>query len=352
MRRRTFVLFASFLLVPLSGHAASVDPETGFPKPAFTIPDRPPFQGGHLGPGNTFYVEKTPPDYKLNTVALGPDGRLAALAWDSGRLEIYDLSSGRRVTEFSCGAKKPHGMVFSARSDRLYVVSLGRKMEAFEIPSGRRLARWTAPGGPRKYDVQDFAVDPEGRWLAYATNELSKVVSLDTEHPNPIADLGDAASLALSPDGHHLFGLNRTTLTRYATEGWQVTGRVPILAPGYSTMPVMVRAGTMGNGATTAAVPSTKGLGVYGGEELTGRFVTQQGCAHVAFLKSHGTFMIVSRALTFLAPDGTAACERVRPPSHGIAIDESGTWLALQHPGKVELYRVADVLAGCTAPPP
>jgi len=48
-----------------------------------------------MGPGNTFSVNKTLPDFYLDNFAMTPDGKVLALGWESGPIELWELQPRR-----------------------------------------------------------------------------------------------------------------------------------------------------------------------------------------------------------------------------------------------------------------
>ena len=80
------------------------------PAPTRILQDGKQFKAVTLGPGSTFSIQETPPDFQLNSFDLSPDGNWTFMNWDSGRLEIRENATGKRIAQF----KPMRGPVFEA----------------------------------------------------------------------------------------------------------------------------------------------------------------------------------------------------------------------------------------------
>jgi WD40 repeat protein len=153
------------------------------PTPFETIKNSKQFNAARFGPGNSISFVQIPPDFQLDAFALSPSGRLLAEGWASGRIELWDLQTKLRVSEFKSGIGAPGVLQFNATEDQLIVAAHGGKMVFLEVPSGKKLRGWTIPLGKYKYDIQELVLDQQGKWIAYADEESSKV--LDTAGDSP-----------------------------------------------------------------------------------------------------------------------------------------------------------------------
>jgi hypothetical protein len=90
------LLGATMSVLALSSYAEDPhhDEPKELPEPFHSVPDRQGFKALELGPDNTFSVRKTPDDFRLTDFALSPDGKMLALGWKSGRVELFGLQSG------------------------------------------------------------------------------------------------------------------------------------------------------------------------------------------------------------------------------------------------------------------
>jgi hypothetical protein len=320
---------------------------TELPKPFETIQDAKQFNAVRFGPGNTFSVVETPPDFHLYTFALSPDGSLLAMGWGSGRIELWDLHSKKRVSEFKSDAGAPGVIEFDKTGKQLIVTGSGGKLAILDLPKGKKLKSWTIPLGKYKYDLHEIVLDPKGRWLAYADEEDSKVLDISADPPKQLADLKDAYSLALSNDGHTLWTVNRNELAGFNTDTWDVMGQWPLKSSQIPTSVAVVRAGVTSNGQNTIAVPSAKGLIFYRPPNMEGTYATDKPTSAVAFIYGRNIFVNFSGALTFLSDNGMALCEKSYKHRVDYAISGDGQWLAISEFNGVDLWRVEDLLRDC-----
>ncbi len=346
---RLLIAACSFLLGPSLGRPQQqTAPKTiELPKPFETIQDTKQFNAVRFGPGNTFSVVETPPDFHLNTFAISPDGSLLAMGWGSGRIELWDLHSKKRVSEFKSDAGAPGVLEFDRTGKQLIVTGSGGKLAILDLPKGKKLKGWTIPLGKYKYDLHEIVLDLNGKWLAYADEESSKVLDASTDPPKQIADLKDAYSIALSKDGKTLWTVNRNELAGFNTETWEVMGRWPLKSSQIATSLAMVRAGVTSDGQNTIAVPSAKGLIFYRPPDMEGTYVTDKPTSAVAFISGRNIFVNFSGALTFLSDNGTALCEKPYKGRVDYAISGDGKWLAISEFNGVDLWRVEDLLRDC-----
>lgn len=319
------------------------------PAPFETFQDGKEFNAGRVGPGNTISFAQTPPDFRLSEFAISPDSRLLAMGWGSGRIEIWDIHTKRRVSEFKSGIGEPGVLRFNPAGTQLVVTGSGGKVNFLEVPSGKKLRGFVIPLGKYHYELQQLLFDPQGKWMAYADEESSKVLDVTTDSLGQLADLKDAGSLALSSDGSKLFTLNRTELVEFNTAGWEVAGRWPLKSPPVNTRPVLVRTGVTADGRGSVAVPSSKGLVIYREPEMIGDYVTEKSTSAVGFSKSHKVYINLSGEITFLTAEGKVLCKRSPQTRYGYAVSEDGEWFAISQFGSVDLWRMEDLLANCKA---
>jgi hypothetical protein len=320
------------------------------PQPFETIKYSKQFIAAHLGPGNSFYIAKTPPDFDLDTIAMSPRGRLLAMGWDSGRIELWDLQTKQRVSEFKSGIGAPLHLQFNVAEDQLIIAS-GRKVVFLEVPSGKKLRGWTIPPGKHKYGIHEIVLDRQSKWMAFADEESSKVLDIVGESPMQIGDLRDAYSVALSQDGHDLWTVNRSELTRYSTSNWQETGRYPLQAPPVEGTPPLIRTGATQDGNWSVAVPSSRGLVIYRERETVGKFVTDEFTYAVAFSRSGGTYINLTKEISLVDAAGKVLCTMSGKSWYRYSISDDGQWLALSNSDGVDVWRVEDLLHGCAVQP-
>jgi WD40 repeat protein len=124
------------------------------PAPFETFQDGKKFNAARFGPGNTISFVETPPDFRLSEFAISPDGRLLAMGWGSGRIEIWDIHTKHRVSEFKSGVGAPGVLRFNSAGTQLVVAGSCGNITFLEVPSGKRLRGFTIPLGKYKYRPQ------------------------------------------------------------------------------------------------------------------------------------------------------------------------------------------------------
>jgi WD40 repeat protein len=340
-------------LLPIPCHTqqlASIEPKR-LPPPFETIQDPKQFNAVHLGPGNKISIAETPADFRLEVFAMSPDGRLLAAGWGSGRIEIWDLHTRQKASEFKSGLGAPGTVQFDSAGNKLVVTGSSGKIAFLDALSGRKLKEWSVSLGKHKYAIQEVVLDPQGKWLAYANEESSKVLDLTTDSPRVLVDLKDAGSLALSQDSRELWITDRKELERFSTESWQSTGRWPLKSRPVADSSVVVRTGVMQDGRQTVAVPSSKGLVIYREPEMSGEYVTEDPTSRVAFARGSNSYVNLAKDMTFLTAVGKIQCRRSYSGSAVYAISDDGQWLALSQASSVELWHMEDLLHDCAAAP-
>jgi hypothetical protein len=317
------------------------------PAPFETFQDGKKFNAARFGPGNTISFVETPPDFRLSEFAISPDGRQLAMGWASGRIEIWDIHTKHRVSEFKSGVGAPGVLRFNPAGSQLVVAGSGGNITFLEVPNGKKLRGFTIPLGKYKYDIQQLLFDPEGKWIAYADEESSKVLDITTDSPSQLADLKDAGSIALSCDGSKLFTVDRSELVGFSTANWKVIGHWTLKSPPVNTSPVLVRTGVTADGKGSIAVPSSKGLVIYREPEMIGDYVTDKFTSAVGFSRAHNIYVNLSGEMTFLSAEGKVLCKKSPKNRVDYAISEDGQWLALSQFGSVDLWRMEDLLGTC-----
>ncbi len=273
------------------------------------------------------------------------------MGWASGRIEIWDTHTKHRVSRFKSPFGEPQHLQFHAANQQLAITGSGGKVAFVEVPSGKKLREFSIPLGERRYDIHELAFDPQGKWMAYADEESSKVLNLSTSTPSQLADLKDAGSLALSLDGATLFTVNRNELWAFNTANWEVIGHWPHKSPPINTASVLVRAGVTKDGKGVVAVPSANGLVIYREPEMSGEFATDKPTSAVGFARSGQVFVNLSDYISLLTADGGVLCRRFYKGRRDYAISEDGQWLALWQDNSINLWRIGDLLEQCKARP-
>ncbi len=336
--------------MPCAGQQVTHSDLPPLPSPVETIKDAKQFQAVQFGPGNQFTVLKTPPDFELAAIALSNDGHQLAIAWASGRVELWGVGEKKKIKEFKSGFS-PQSLGFNTSDDQLLISGGGGKLALFSLSEGKKMREWKLPLGQRRFDLHAVILGPEGKWVAYADEDLSHVMDISGSEPSVIADLKNAGSLALSLDGKELWTADRTELARYDTATWNETGRWPLKSPPLNTADVVVRAAVAFDGSRTVAVPSEKGLVIYREPEMLGEYVTHEPTERGVFAVGSKMFVVLGGKWTFLDASGASLCERSGKVSKDYAMSANGQWLALAQFDSVELWRMDDLVSTCKKAP-
>jgi|SRR5581483_3317370 len=318
-----------------------------FPPPTKVLQDERQFNDVRLGPGNAFSIQQTPPDFQLDSFDLSPDGKWIFMSWASGRLEVRDSETGKRIAQF----KPIPGPVFEAdyndTTKQLLVTSQHGLIRFVDPHSGKRLREIHTEVGKFKYDLQRVIVGKDGAWIAYVNEENGKVLGLKGDAPKVLADLGDAYDLALAPDGSELWLLNRDKVFGFRTDAWSRIGSAPLLTSVHpNETPTLALASF--EGSTVAFVPSQTGLLRYELKTMTGRKVTTNPTYWLGADTTRDEVLVNEKqAFSIYEVDGSLRC-KWKPFQHqSIKISENGQWLGSLNFGKVELWAMRSLVDSC-----
>jgi len=318
--------------------------------PAFAvIKNTKQFNAVQFGPGNTFAIMKTPPEFELSKFAISGDGNLLAMGWGSGKIDLWDLQKKKRIADFKSEVGAPGVIKFEPDGKHLLVTGSGGKVAVLELPKGKKSSEFVIPLGKFKYDIQQVVLDPKGKWLAYADEVSSKTLDLSAEPPKSIADLKDACTISLSADGTELWTANRTEIVAYSTASWEMIGHWPLKSLPVDTASVRLRTGVAKDGAPLVAVPSTKGLVIYRPPGMEGSYATDKSTTTVAFAVASKTYLSLGVGLTIVNDTGTMSCRRSLQGWSASDVSEDGQWIAISVSNVVSVWRMEDILRTCEA---
>jgi WD40 repeat protein len=228
MTAMKFLLCAGMLFCAFSALSQTPATLSDFP-PATRVLQGQQFNAVRLGPGNTFSIEQIPPDFQLGSFDFSPDGEWVFMSWVSGRLEVRDNKTGKRIAQF----KPMRGPVFEAdyndATKQLLVISQHGLIRFVDPHSGKRMREIHTEIGKFKYDLQKVILAKDGAWIAYVNQENGKVLDLKSEPPKVLADLRDAYDLALTPDGSELWLIDREKIFGLRTDTWSIVGSARLL---------------------------------------------------------------------------------------------------------------------------
>ncbi|MBQ0984693.1 TIR domain-containing protein [Streptomyces sp. F63] len=146
--------------------------------------------------------------------AVSEKGALAAVATTDGRVDVYELPSGRRVHRLDLGGGSLDALALSERTDSLFAVTDGRLLQRWDVSTGR--LRWRSDGaGPVV-----VAADPGGRWAATLAGDGTvwlwdaesgdRLVSTALPVPRSYGGAeghGAQSNLVFAPDGKRLWSI-------------------------------------------------------------------------------------------------------------------------------------------------
>src|ERR1700694_2950493 len=147
VRMVLFIVAVGLLQFVTRAQGPAARPSKSIPQPFETIKNSKQFNAARFGPGNSISFVQIPPDFQLDAFALSTSGRLLAEGWASGRIELWDLQTKKRVSEFKSGIGAPGVLRFNATEDQLIIAANGGKMAFLEVPSGKKFRGWTIPLG-------------------------------------------------------------------------------------------------------------------------------------------------------------------------------------------------------------
>jgi WD40 repeat protein len=344
------ILWAILLLWTCNGLPQTPTRLTEFPSATRSLQDEKKFNAVTLGPGNTMTIQQTPPDFQLDSFDFSPDGRWTFMAWASGRLEVRDSETGKRIAQF----KPTPGPVFEAdyndATKQLLVTSQHGLIRLVDPHSGKLLREIHTEVGRLKYDLQKVVIAQDGSWIAYVNQDNGKVLDLTSEPPKTLADLENAYDVALTRDGAELWLINREKIFGLKTDTWSKIASAPLLD---SVQP----AGTpslallSGEGVAVAFVPSQSGLLRYELKTMSGRKVTSNPSYWVASDTARNEVLVNERqAFSLYEADGSLRCEWKQFQHQIIKVSGNGKWLGNLIFGKVDLWPLDSLADSCASP--
>jgi WD40-like Beta Propeller Repeat len=322
----------------LFGQAAA-STKKPFPEPFRVLQDEKKFNAVEIGPGNTIEIRQTPKDFELEDIALSSKGEFLAVVWGSGRIEIWNVSDGRRIKEF-----KGSTWGASFTEDDSLMISHGHDGEVFisDIKTGKVVKKLKAELGPRKYDVRSVIYRPQADWWAYVDGEEGRAMKL-SDGKTALASFGDATDFALSPDGKKIWTVSRDAVRVYSVDSWSLEKEWKLRSQTPPTSEPELAMGKTTHGGEFVAVPSVDGLMIYP-EDAQGGIATRGA----AFIDPGEDLMLVhGPTMQLMSLGGKLRCEWQQYPYHRKAASADGKWIAIADFQKVSVWRMAGLADGC-----
>jgi WD40 repeat protein len=141
------------------------------------------------------------------SLALSPDGQYLAIGDESGRIWLWDISSGEMVREYVGHSQFIQAIRFSADGRYLLSGSNDTTARLWDVASGETIRTFGGHGG----EVRDVAISRDGSLVATAGDDrIARVWSL---RASPIGvqfagPLGIARQASFSPDGKRIVTAN------------------------------------------------------------------------------------------------------------------------------------------------
>lgn len=339
-------LCAVILLCSFSIPSQTLPTLPDFPTPTRVLQDEKQFNAVKLGPGNTFSIQQTPPDFQLDSFDFSPDGEWTFMRWGSGRVEVRNNNSGERVAEF----KSMPGVVFEDYHDAgdQLVVRWQQGLIRLEDPhSGKHIREIPFEVGKFGYALQKVILAKDRSWIAYLNEENGKVLDLRSDSPKVLADLEDAQDLALTADGSELWLVSRKKIFGLRTDSWTRIAAVPLIDSVHPTLhPTLALASSAGT--TTAFIPSQTGLLRYELKSMTGRQVTTVPTYWVASDTGRNKVLANEKqSFSLYEADGSLRCQWKQFQHQTIKVSENGKWLGSLLFGKVQLWALDSLVDSC-----
>jgi WD40 repeat protein len=320
------------------------------PTPDKTFQDEKQFNAVTLGPGNEIAIHQAPSDFQLDSFDFSGDGTLLFMSWASGRVEVRDIKTSKRLAQF----KPMSGPTFEVvTNDALqeWVVAGQNGLLRFVNPQSRKVVREIHTEiGRLKYDIQKVLLAPDGSWLAYVNQENGKVLDLKSDPPRVLTDLGDAYDIALSSDGSQLWAVDRTRIYGFVIPEWTLIGTTSLVDQVRLDMNTSL-AVINGKQGPVAFVPSKSALLRYDLTTMDGTKMTQKPAFSVYSVGPQGPLMVNELGATSLySGDGTVLCQwqlHSAQGSNGRRISGNGEWLGILNFGKVEIWNLRNLSSSC-----
>jgi len=346
-----FILFAGLLFCACGAQSQTSGTLSDFPPPTRVLQDDKQFNAVRLGPGNTFSIQKTPPDFQLDSFDFSPDGEWTFLRWDSGRVEVRNNNSGERAAQF----KSMPGVVFEDYHDannQLAVTWQQGLIRTVDPHSGRSIREIPIEIGKLKYALQKVILAKDKTWIAYVNQENGKALDLRSEPPKVLADLGDAYDFTLTPNGSELWLISRNKIFGLRTDSWTRVAEAPLLDSVHPTLTPTLALASFDGGAV-AFVPSQSGLLRYDLKNMTGRKVTTIPTYWLAADRTSNKVLVNERqAFSMYEADGSLRCQWKQFQHQSIKVTEDGKWLGNLIFGKVQLWALDSLMDSCTRQKP
>jgi WD40 repeat protein len=137
-------------------------------------------------------------DADVSSLAFAPNGQSLLVGGLAGRLNLWEVSSGKRLRDFQrrSSGGTVHSVAFSPDGQTVLAGSEDRTLRWWDVSSGRLLRSWQHAN-----EVVAVAFSPDGKTAISAAEALQEWELSTGKLRRKYQGLGDVSSVAFSPDG-------------------------------------------------------------------------------------------------------------------------------------------------------
>jgi hypothetical protein len=343
------VLSICFVLCLLALHPSAVAQADAIlpqlPTPDAVMKDDRQLNVMKLGPGNQISFGKVPDDFELDNLSFSPDGKELYFGWASGRLEEREITSNQKIAELKTGKTPVFEVVPDKTHHRFLIVTDGRKIRFIDDQSGKEQKVLSMQAGEQKYDIQTLVLAKDASYLAYATQDSGKVISVTDG--SVIADLGEAYDVILSQSGQELWVLYRNEISEWKVGEWKRLKSITLPNTPSSDISRIFTV-VEGSNGPVAFAGSAGGLVQVGLNDLSVRVITTLP-THWIGKTPNGVVVAEKGSLHFYDPDGHSLCRWQLTGAYKKAVSNDGSELAYRLADSTEVWNMNRLMSACPA---
>jgi len=298
-----------------------------------------------LGPGNQVSFGKVPDDFQLDSLSFSPDGKELFLGWGSGRLEVREISSNRKISDLKTGNTPVFEVIPDKTNLRLLIVTADRKIRFVNSQSGKEQKVLSMQAGQRKYDIQTLVLTKDANYLAYATQDGGKVITISDG--SVVADLGEAYDVILSHSGEELWVLYRNEISEWKVGEWKRMKNIVLPSTPSSDISRIFTVFEGSNGAVAFA-GSAGGLVQVGLADSSVKVITTLPTYWIG-KTPNGVVVAEKGSLHFYDPQGRSLCRWQLTGAYKKTVSNDGSELAYRLADSIEVWNMNRLVSGCPA---
>jgi WD40 repeat protein len=223
---------------------------------------------------------------RLSTIAASPDGSQIAIGLDTGIVELWDSSLGKRLRTLGVRSEETDdllvGLAFSPDSRLLAGITESAQLRLWNVSTGEELVNLQAHAGLASFAARSLAFSPDGSMLATSAGDGVAIWGVPSgDRVAVLTGPGKVNGVAFSPDGSELATAGDDGAARiWDVRTWQLAltlgGRAPALR-GVAFSPDGRRLATVGeDGLLRAYALDISDLERLARERLTRGFTDQE----------------------------------------------------------------------------